>query len=422
MNITGQNIKALIAITAIFLVSACMEQSANIQVKDKPNSAISENLEATANSMPILSATGPNANVFCADKGYPVGKDFNNKCNRVGTFRAMSSVFKTGSVGRSGDIHKLELKKDLNGKDQIIASAAADFIKSFPATSVIVWREDGIIFEAYQYGTQPTDLLNSFSVGKSLVGQLVGVAIAEGKISSAQDKLSKYIPQTASTGWADVTVYDLVTMQSGISYKSNVDLDMLYKNKNRLEELLKYSDAKQPPGEDFFYNEFNTIALVEILEKVYSKPITSIASQKIWSKIGAQKSAQIVANNQGNYLPHGFFNATARDYLRWGLLMLNGGQNHRGQQVVPTDWILETNGQGALKGECPFRRGCAGSGWGYSYHSWLLPANESVAFMGMYGQSVIASPTKKVVVVVTGVSDSNLLQTVSGRRLVSALN
>lgn len=408
----------LMAIAVLIGLSGCVDNATTIQKSEREKNVREDTGTETVKTLPIVSTSGPNARQFCADQGYPVSKDFDNKCNRVGTFRAFSEVFPTGRVLKAGMTRQLKIQTDLTSDETKLVKAASNLTASFPATSIVVWKDDAIIYEAYQYGTKPTDRLNSFSVGKSIVGQLVGIAIAEGKISSLSDTVAKYLPQTSGTGWEQVTIFDLVTMQSGVAYQKNVDLEILYENKTALSELLKHSKRQKKPGSEFFYNEFNTLALVEILEKVYGQPITKITSQKIWSKIGAQKDAQIVSNQQGDYLPHGFFNATARDYLRLGLIVMNEGRNHIGQQVIPEVWNSETLGRGKLKTVCPFKRGCAGKGWGYTYHSWLLPNSNSAGFMGMYGQGIIINPDTRTVIVVTGVSDQNLLRSKAGRDLV----
>ena len=62
-------------------------------------------------------------------------------------------------------------------------------------TGLLVLKGDTIAVERYQYDRKPTDRMQSYSMAKTVVAMLVGIAIAEGKIGSIDDRAEKYLPQ-----------------------------------------------------------------------------------------------------------------------------------------------------------------------------------------------------------------------------------
>jgi hypothetical protein len=64
------------------------------------------------------------------------------------------------------------------------------------------------------------DNLTSFSVAKSFVSTLVGIAIDEGPIGSVEDPVTEYLPTLTARDprFERITLRDLLTMSSGIRY------------------------------------------------------------------------------------------------------------------------------------------------------------------------------------------------------------
>jgi CubicO group peptidase (beta-lactamase class C family) len=358
----------------------------------------------------IYSNIGPNHQELCSGQGYPKSRNYINDCNMIGSFGDMSSLFPHTKVKKGREIFELPYKSPSSPKENRLYNIAANLISDHPATSLIIWADGGIIFEAYQYGMNENTLFTSFSMQKSFLGQLIGVALNEGKISSLDDKVTKYYQELTGTGWSDVSLLQALTMTSSMPVdQRGLLVPILFKNMSVTESLRRHSKATGTHGSSFQYNDANSLVLGKVLENAYGESLASITSKKIWSKIGAESDATILTNRRGEAVSNSFFNARSRDYLRWGLLLLSNGKNAFGDQVIPEDWVEQISGKGGLTSKCPLRRGCLPGGFGYSAQTWLAPNSDGFLFMGKYGQEVAIFPKSRTVIVMTGASKDPIM-------------
>jgi CubicO group peptidase (beta-lactamase class C family) len=80
------------------------------------------------------------------------------------------------------------------------------------------WRVD---YERYFNGGSPEELETSFSVAKSFLSTLIGIAIEEGAISGLDEPITRRLPELADRDlrFARIRVRDLLSMSSGIRYE-----------------------------------------------------------------------------------------------------------------------------------------------------------------------------------------------------------
>jgi len=97
-----------------------------------------------------------------------------------------------------------------------------DFIKqvnnSLETVAFMVIVNDSIQFEKYWHGYSADSMSNSFSVSKSFVGTLIGVAIKEGLINNVDQKVCDFLPKFSEGRNAELTIKDLLTMSSGLNW------------------------------------------------------------------------------------------------------------------------------------------------------------------------------------------------------------
>jgi CubicO group peptidase (beta-lactamase class C family) len=134
------------------------------------------------------------------------------------------------------------------------------------------------------------------------------------------------------------------------------------------------------------------------LEQATGKRLNEYMEEKLWSKIGAESDAFLYrGENQADECAFGCFNATLRDYGRFGLMAMNGGKL-TGDRVVSEAWMRESTKPGAA-----FLEPSAANGnLGYAYQ-WWVPGGKEGAFMamGIYGQMIYVNPARHVVIVQT---------------------
>jgi len=92
------------------------------------------------------------------------------------------------------------------------------FLEGTRTQAFIVIQNDRILYEKYFNGFQRNSIVTSFSVAKSFISALIGIAIEEGHIESADDPMAKYLPELGERDAAfnKITIRNLLMMSSGI--------------------------------------------------------------------------------------------------------------------------------------------------------------------------------------------------------------
>jgi CubicO group peptidase (beta-lactamase class C family) len=94
------------------------------------------------------------------------------------------------------------------------------FLEKTYTVAFLVIKDDTLLYEGYFHGYNPNSTVTSFSVAKSFVSALVGIAISEGYIGSVDDPITKYVPELLEKDprYRNITSRHLLTMSSGIRY------------------------------------------------------------------------------------------------------------------------------------------------------------------------------------------------------------
>jgi hypothetical protein len=92
-----------------------------------------------------------------------------------------------------------------------------EFLKGNDTTAFIMIQKDVILYEKYFNGYERDSINTSFSIAKSFVSALVGIAIDEGLIKSVEEPITAYIPELYNRGFDKITIKHLLTMSSGIN-------------------------------------------------------------------------------------------------------------------------------------------------------------------------------------------------------------
>ena len=90
-----------------------------------------------------------------------------------------------------------------------------DFLAHQRVTGLLVIKDGAILFERYQYDRKPADRFISHSMAKSIVSMAVGMALAESRIASLDDLISKYVPRLAGSAYGETTIRGALRMSSG---------------------------------------------------------------------------------------------------------------------------------------------------------------------------------------------------------------
>ena len=218
-------------------------------------------------------------------------------------------------------------------------------LRKSKTVAFLVIRNDTLLYEKYFNKYTQESWVNSFSVAKSFVSTLIGIAIDEGLIESIDEPIGKYVPELKKE-YGEVSIRHVLEMRSGVEYKEAYyspfsDAAIDYYGLNLKKRYPKF-ELSQKPNTTFQYRSINTQILAEAVEKVSGKKVSEYLEEKIWIPLGMESSASWSIDNKKDSTMKAFccINATARDFAKFGLLFLNEG-NWNGKQIVSKEWVRQ---------------------------------------------------------------------------------
>lgn len=279
-----------------------------------------------------------------------------------------------------------------------------EYFEKFRTVAYLVVKDTTIVSETYWDGYGSESLSNSFSMAKSFVSLLVGCAIRDGYIKSVDEPIGNYLPEFKDGNKGKVTIKHLLTMSSGLSwdeaYSSLFSLTTKGYYGTNLPSLVLNQTVEKEPGILFEYRSGDTQLLSLIVEKATGKNLSEYASESIWSKIGAEHDALWCLDRE-NGVEKAFccFNSNARDFARFGQLLLNNGQ-WSGLQIVPLEYLKESFTPANYLTDADSGKPCDF----YGYQWWLInfEGHSVIYARGLLGQYIFVIPDLNTVIVRLG--------------------
>lgn len=272
-------------------------------------------------------------------------------------------------------------------------------------TAFMVLQNDTILYENYSNGFHKDSIFTSFSVAKSFVSTLVGLAIADGFIQSENDSITNYLPELVQKDarFSNITISDLLSMSSGIAYSHDgfpSDDDITYQSPDLRSATLNYVQILEEPGKHWLYNNYNLLLLGLILERTTGMSVSKYAEEKLWKKMGGNNASWSIDEYGFEKMESGI-NCSIYDYARFALLFLNEGK-YDNLQVLPENWIIKaTQPQNKPQG---YYDGLLKHNVYYSYFWWgklrdgYKNTNDFFA-MGNKGEYIYVCPQKKLIII-----------------------
>jgi len=283
-----------------------------------------------------------------------------------------------------------------------IPIAWQDSFFKFDPVAFLIIKDGQLLFEEYFNDHRPEEPSGSFSMAKTIIALLVGAAIDDGYIKDLHQPVKDFLPDFAISDH-DVTLYHLLTMTSGLDWDEEYSAAFSITTKayygRDLEKLMKPIGIMDTPGSVFYYTSGTTQLLAFLLEAATGKTVSDYATEKLWSKIGAEHRAfWSLDREDGIEKAYCCFNSNARDYARLGQLMLNKG-SWAGQQIIP-EWLIE---QATTPLNYVFDKDGNRVDY-YGFQTWILKHRglEIPYFRGILGQYIFVIPQMDAVVVRLG--------------------
>ena len=338
---------------------------------------------------------------------------------RVATFSNGAKYFRSCTIEPGTPAHSLgqgALPRPLSYSRFPIGGTRSldDFVEAYPVTSLIAAQEDKILEERYPRMRLASDKFTSFSMAKSITSLLVGIALDEGKIQSLDDPASKYVPAIADSAYGAISLRHLLRMSSGMLYSEN------YSGRDDNARMSEYLESQgaitavnvfkgkpfHTPGTHFNYAGIESIVLNQVVAHATRQPICQYMQDKLWGPIGAQDSGTWQLDGSGQAMGQMGFAATARDWVRLGLMIVNDGKVGD-RQVVSKAYLDEATRMSAQPEH--FHKGNGVNRlYGYGYQFWLLSEHQPV-MLGVYGQHLFMDRSRKAVMLITSAWPSTVM-------------
>ena len=263
-------------------------------------------------------------------------------------------------------------------------------------TVAFLMVKDGeIVFEEYWDGYSDSSRSNSFSMAKSVTTMLTQCAIQDGSIPSWDTKVKDYLPQLKGEFADELTLRHLSTMTAGLDfnehYTNPFDITAkLYYGPDVEKLMIENVPVIDKPGDTYEYQSGATQLLGLAVMKATGKTLSEYASEKLWKPMGATYSAEWHLDSEnGKELAFCCFNSNARDFARFGQMLLQQG-NYNGKQLLDSSFVA----MATVPFVEPF----------YGHSFWMTDDYGTHIFYqrGILGQYIIVIPEYDMVVVRLG--------------------
>ena len=269
--------------------------------------------------------------------------------------------------------------------------------KDRKSVAYLVIKNDSILYEKYYDGFGANSKSNSFSMVKSIISALMGIAIQEGSIKSLDQKVIDFIPDLKGPFAKEVTVGDLSSMASGQKwnevYYNPFSVTSASYFVDDLDALLLNQPIIEQPGQSFHYQSGTTQLLGMVIKKATGKTLSAYLTEKLWQPIGATDDALWQLDSEENAMEKAFccLATHARDFARMGKLYKNHGR-WNGTQLLDSSFV-------ALSLKPRFDESPE-----YGYGWWLDVVQDKKVFMmrGHLGQYILVVPEEDLIVVRLG--------------------
>ena len=274
-----------------------------------------------------------------------------------------------------------------------------------PFDSLLVIRHGNVVLDA---SVPPFDSRTQhamYSVTKSVIATLVGIAIDQGLVEGVHQSIWDFFPCEATANMderkADITVQDLLTQRSGLGFRAGHRSDHYWlgeDDQSWVQYILDRPMSAQP-GTTFDYEEGNPHLLSAIIRQASGMSTQEFAQRYLFDPLGI---TDVIwpADPQGVQVGGSELFLSASDIARIGYLYLRNGE-WEGQQILSPIWIE------AATSNCV--RPDLWQGYGYYWYSGQIStrmhSTRGYAAIGAGGQWLIVMPDEDIVITLTGDSD-----------------
>jgi CubicO group peptidase (beta-lactamase class C family) len=290
---------------------------------------------------------------------------------------------------------------EVQGMDSEVLAQIFEYVRlhQIPIHSLLIVRNGYVVLDAYFYPFQAGQVHDAASVTKSITSTLIGIAIAEHKLSSVHEPVLSLFPDRKVDNHDNlkdrITIGHLLSMTSGLDChveRGEITLKEMMQSKNWVQFMLDLPMVAEP-GSKFEYCSGGMHLLSGIISQSTGTSALEFARRELFHPLGIDDVIW-PSDPQGVSYGWGDLHLQPRDMAKIGYLWLNNGR-WDGRQILLVDWMLSATQ--------PHSPPNIGSGE-YGYGLWVYPERNPPLYeaLGRGGQRISVVPGKNVIVVFTG--------------------
>ena len=265
--------------------------------------------------------------------------------------------------------------------------------ESLDLHSLLIIRHGTIVSETY-FQTYHQDTPHElYSVTKSFISTLIGIAIDQGSIDGVDHLVLDYF-RDKSYGDQDtlkkaITLENLLTMTTGLDWQEEDIYPGLYQSHDWVSYVLR-KPMLAPPGSQFNYCSGCSHILSAILQQATQMNTMDFAQKTLFEPLGITHVTW-ETDPKGTPIGGWGLQLTPRDMAKLGYLYLHEGKWGE-RQIVSSEWVRRATQKHTATDDDDL---------GYGYQWWIYPGDKAYVALGLYGQTIFVAPDLDLIVVTT---------------------
>ena len=263
--------------------------------------------------------------------------------------------------------------------------------------AIAVARDGQLVAERLFGAAAGGTLFRINSATKSVSSMLVGIALAQGRLSSLSQTLGELLPEAAAahpaSAAAGVTLEQVLTGTTGLAYDWTTQFRALSESTDPVQYAFALPRSAQAAG-TWSYNDPAVGLLAPVLERAFGQPLEEAARRHLFAPLGIA-AFEWQRDRAGRALAYGGLRLAVGDLLKLAWVMADGGR-WQGAQVVPADWVAQSTRRqvGGAWPNPPFADSGYGRLWFTGHHRGI-----PVAWAWGYGaQFALLAPSLRLAV------------------------
>ncbi|WP_060508504.1 serine hydrolase [Pseudomonas sp. NBRC 111124] len=275
--------------------------------------------------------------------------------------------------------------------------------------ALLIIRDGRILHERYSAPTTANTAHLTWSVSKSVLATVLGVAQGQGHFQ-LQDPVARFYPPMQAH--PDVHLADLLHWASGLDWQEDYEyaplksavVAMLYtRGRNDMAAYTAARARADKPGQRFLYSSGDSNVLAAALRGMLDAgAYADYPWQALFTPLGID-SAVWERDGAGTFVGSSYLYLSARDLARIGLLMQRDGR-WRGRQLLPASWVAFNRTLFTQAAAMPSEANPGGHWWlnqplPGSPAPWPDVPTDTYAALGHWGQALYIVPSQKLLIV-----------------------